>query len=428
MKLTISNIGAITKASIELADITVIAGENDSGKSTIGKVFFALIQAFSNYPILLQNERREYIRREIERIFFDVRRNFDIAQHPEIREVFGNTRILQRMEFLDDAILIQISELLDHLYEISQEQTQRQILIQRSKIRLSKLKDYIKIEFSEIEAISGSIFKALQSEFSGEIVNKSQSNCAEISLADGETTIFNLLLDDNAVIKFEGGDSIGFDDATFVDGPAVIQYHNAMRGYNPLGQSQYFPGSMPFHTLDLSQKLSIGNHGLFGIDKQVSFNLGDTYKGKIFFDREEKNFFLDKGGYRVSANNIASGVKSMGVLDMLIEGGFVKDGTLLILDEPETNLHPKWQIEYAKILCKLATNGAKILITTHSPYMVEALKEYSSNLDISGNFYLSWRSKDNEIEYMNATSNIAPIIQALSEPLADLISGADDEF
>jgi predicted ATPase len=40
MKLTIKNIGVIKEADIELSGLTVIAGENDSGKSTVG--FFLL--------------------------------------------------------------------------------------------------------------------------------------------------------------------------------------------------------------------------------------------------------------------------------------------------------------------------------------------------------------------------------------------------
>lgn len=427
MKLTIENIGAIKRTSIELADLTVIAGENDSGKSTIGKVFFALIQAFSSYPILLQNERREKIRREIERIFFDLRRNFDIAQYPEIRVAFSPSRVLKRIEALDEEnLFFEMSMVLRNLEESTP--GHKKILIQRLQERLDKLKNYIKIESSENDAISSSIFKALQSEFSGEIVNKSQSNWAQISLIDGETTIFELTLNDEGIIEFIGGDSIGFEDATFVDGPAVIQYHNAMSGYNPLGESQFFSGSMPFHTLDLSQKLRVGKLGLFSLDMSNSFNLGNTYKGKMYFDTEKKNFFLDKGNYSVSANNIASGVKSMGVLDMLIEMGYVRDGTLLILDEPETNLHPKWQIEYAKIICKLASQGAKILITTHSPYMVEALKGFIDKSGAQGNFYLAGRSQDNEIEYINATLNISPIIRVLSEPLASLLDEISDGF
>ncbi|PIG26608.1 AAA ATPase-like protein [Janthinobacterium sp. 35] len=425
MKLTIENIGSLKTATIDLKDITVIAGENDSGKSTIGKVFFALIQAFSNYPILLQNERKQYIQSQIERIYFELRRNFDLAHYPDIRETFSISRTFRRSEILDDSILMEMTMMLNRLYEISPEKSP---ILKHSQARLDNLREYVSVKLSEKEAIANSILKALQSEFSGEIVRKPQSEPARIILADGETTILNLLLTDEKILDFQGEEEIEFNDATFVDGPAVIQFHNAMSGFSPLGESHRQSESMPFHTLDLSQKLRNGGFNLFSIGKGDAFELSNTYKGKLYFDKEKKSFLLDKGSYHISSNNIASGVKALGLLDMLIEGDYIREHTLLILDEPETNLHPKWQIEYAKMLCKLSKAGATILITTHSPYMVEALKGYVGKYKINGGFYVSRRNPAGEIEYNDCTRDITPIITALSEPLSDLIDEISDDF
>lgn len=45
MKLELKNINKIRNASVELNSLTVIAGANDSGKSTVGKVLFSTIKA-----------------------------------------------------------------------------------------------------------------------------------------------------------------------------------------------------------------------------------------------------------------------------------------------------------------------------------------------------------------------------------------------
>ena len=45
MTLQLKNIGMIQEAAVNLNGLTVIAGENDTGKSTIGKIVFALIKA-----------------------------------------------------------------------------------------------------------------------------------------------------------------------------------------------------------------------------------------------------------------------------------------------------------------------------------------------------------------------------------------------
>ncbi|XUP89179.1 AAA family ATPase [Campylobacter coli] len=43
-KLYLENIGIIKEANINLEGLSVIAGENDTGKSTVGKILMALIK------------------------------------------------------------------------------------------------------------------------------------------------------------------------------------------------------------------------------------------------------------------------------------------------------------------------------------------------------------------------------------------------
>ena len=42
MKLVLKNIGKVQNATVEINGITVIAGENDTGKSTVGKALFSV--------------------------------------------------------------------------------------------------------------------------------------------------------------------------------------------------------------------------------------------------------------------------------------------------------------------------------------------------------------------------------------------------
>ena len=47
MKLNIKNFAKIKEADIIIDGITVIAGENNTGKSTVGKIVFSLFNALS---------------------------------------------------------------------------------------------------------------------------------------------------------------------------------------------------------------------------------------------------------------------------------------------------------------------------------------------------------------------------------------------
>lgn len=42
MRLVLKNIGMLKNAEINLKNLSVIAGENDNGKSTVGKVVFCI--------------------------------------------------------------------------------------------------------------------------------------------------------------------------------------------------------------------------------------------------------------------------------------------------------------------------------------------------------------------------------------------------
>ena len=57
MTLTVKNIGKLTDATIELNGITVIAGENNSGKSTMGKVLFSVVNGLYEVNNQINEER-----------------------------------------------------------------------------------------------------------------------------------------------------------------------------------------------------------------------------------------------------------------------------------------------------------------------------------------------------------------------------------
>lgn len=59
MLLKIENLGKINNASIEMNGITVIAGDNNTGKSTIGKALFAIFNALYNSDEKIKDLRIE---------------------------------------------------------------------------------------------------------------------------------------------------------------------------------------------------------------------------------------------------------------------------------------------------------------------------------------------------------------------------------
>lgn len=64
---------------------------------------------------------------------------------------------------------------------------------------------------------------------------------------------------------------------------------------------------------------------------------------------------------------------------------------MLIWDEPEIHLHPKWQVELAEVLIRLTKSGIPIVVSTHSPYLAQGIRYFSAKYAIEDffNYYLA---------------------------------------
>lgn len=65
----------------------------------------------------------------------------------------------------------------------------------------------------------------------------------------------------------------------------------------------------------------------------------------------------------------ASVVKTLSSLVVYLKY-IAHENDLIIIDEPEINLHPDNQIVIARILVKLANKGFRLLVSTHSDYVI----------------------------------------------------------
>jgi predicted ATPase len=94
------------------------------------------------------------------------------------------------------------------------------------------------------------------------------------------------------------------------------------------------------------------------------------------------------------------------------------------LDEPETHLHPKWQVDYARIIVELVKNEIPIIVTSHSPYLIQALRKYSQVYEIEEitNFYLAEKDTETGLSnFSDVTNDLNKLFQKLSEPMQKIL-------
>lgn len=68
----------------------------------------------------------------------------------------------------------------------------------------------------------------------------------------------------------------------------------------------------------------------------------------------------------------SSSIKSLFLIDLYINY-LAKEKGLLIIDEPELNLHPDNQRKMAGLLARLVNAGIKVMVTTHSDYLIREI-------------------------------------------------------
>ena len=86
---------------------------------------------------------------------------------------------------------------------------------------------------------------------------------------------------------------------------------------------------------------------------------------------------LQKINYgEMSLKRASSGEQCLLVL-MLGIAGHITDGSLILIDEPEISLHPRWQEEFMLLLTNSfsAYRSCQFIVATHSPQIIARLKE-----------------------------------------------------
>jgi len=122
-------------------------------------------------------------------------------------------------------------------------------------------------------------------------------------------------------------------------------------------------------------------------DKMYIFEaLNDLVGGEYSVKNDDIMFTPknDESGVKIPISLVSGAGKSLFLLDLYVRKYIDKD-SYLIIDEPELNLHPSNQIKMAKLLVRLANYGVKIIITTHSDYLVKELNNRVMAYELQSN-------------------------------------------
>ena len=444
MKIRFSNIGMIENGYVNLNGLAVLAGENDTGKSTVGKLVFSIIRSFGKYEKEFEEDREDLIEEKARLIYFELRKSINFGQDIKLRREFEPMEIIMSIQkMLIENNLKKIQKFLDEKKVL----IEKLDITQDSKVniiyQIDEIFKTVSIDSKHIDVKIRSLNKALLSEFAYQVTNLFTANESIIDANEGDNLIFHISIKDNKVNELELHDEMFYNDVTYIESPLVLQYNSLSLGaVHTLGNNIRRRNSfMPLHLSDLLSKIQDSqfmeqidmypiNDLLYGERtnfKKIDANIRDIIGGNFYYRKHERDFIFKKeyrdNFFDVKLPNVANGIKSFGLIQMLLNSGVLNQRSLLIIDEPEVHLHPSWQIKYAELLVLLVKEiSLNVLVASHSPYFIEAIKVYSDKYGIEKNtsFYLSEKVINNTSTIINVTDNLEKIFDKLTEPFNKL--------
>lgn len=459
MDIEIKNICSIRDANIKFDGLTVIAGENDTGKSTVGKLIFAIVKAMNRYEEDFSENKEITIKNLVDSIYFDLRKTSKANELEVLKEeFFPNFFIRQLRSFIEPDTYTQLTFL-----DTNKEEEVNNIINKKiefinkfnvsNKVKVIEILNKIKNELiqkkGQEELITNALTKAFNSEFYFEITPKNKPDAiSSIKCKEGENKILSLEIKKDSIFKFKLFDQILFNDVTFIETPVVIQMYDLIsqartlfdidsneESFSSFRQSR---AKIALHTKDLISKLENAQYLSNGVklsrfEKDNFFikklvDIENIMKGEFIFQKKDREFIFQKKdakeNIKIKSSNTASGIKTFGLIQLLIQAGIIKERSLLVIDEPENHLQPEWQVKYAQLLVELVKNNVYVVLSSHSPYMIQALKVFSERVGIKDktNFYLAEKqSKGDFSKIQNVSDDLNRLFIKLSQPFQDLV-------
>lgn len=387
MELNIKNFASIKEASIKIDGITVIAGENNTGKSTIGKILFASFNSLRDIDKKVNSEInysiRDLLMGFIRRLnFYSQKKNILVETIPLrfnissiVNNILKDINSKSKEEDIEETIFNNIKEYTNI--------NDKFIIKENIKFLSDRIIEYNNVSHEKIEL--NLITKYYNDLFYKQINSRIFKNTnAEIEINDfGISFEFK----NDKCFKFKKKDI--YDNNVFlIDNPFVLDKKEDYF-YSP-----YIPDSYLISKIhNRYNKDSILDKTLVEEKLEIIYKmLSNAINGKII--KKENDFYLafDNITEPISIHNISAGLKSFTITKMMLEEGILKEKDILVLDEPEIHLHPKWQLLYAEIIVLIQkVFNLHIVITTHSPYFLESIELFTKKhgIDDKTNYYLS---------------------------------------
>ena len=399
MKLYLENIGKIKKAYVEINGITVIAGKNHTGKSTVGKALFSIFNSFYNVSRRIESEKYN----GIDNILY---REFDYWGRSDEESLTKKIMNLSNEEKKDVKTIFNIINNEGSIALPPEDDCAKSI---------ERIIEYLNVD-DEI------IFKHLVEEMFDAEFNEQINNIYDDSIGKVALTI----KDNNVYIEFVNNNISKISDmltlkteAIYIDDPFIVDEIQAgLRRNRTRNHREHLRHILTYgvgRDKNLIKEILVNNKFNNIYNKVSKICYGSFVRGK----NRSLEYRLPGQEATLNLKNLSTGMKTFVILKRLLETTALEENGTIILDEPEIHLHPEWQLLFAELIVLLQKEfDMHIILNTHSPYFLNALEVYSQKYKIDDRCkYYTTVEKNGFIEIEDVTNETEVIYDTLATPL-----------
>jgi len=369
MKVRIKNLGPLKQADFSLADLTIICGKNNSGKTYATYALFGFLEMW-----------RKLI-------------HIDVSDSSINKLLQDGVAYIDLQRYVDDAPSI--------LAEAAKSYSK-----QLSKVFSANEAYFSNAAFSI--CMDSDIGLTLDKEFNQTMGSK-EIEIFSLSKAEGKSSLVISLLAEQATIPHEvikrvirdaiseivfsqlfpipfiasaerTGAAIFRKELNFARNRLLDEISKSEKNINPM---ELLFNNKQDYALPVEKDVDFTRQ-LEGISKRSSFieknhpELLKTFShmigGEYSVTDNDELYFTPSSNKRVklTMDESSSAVRSLLGIGFYLKHT-AKPNDILIIDEPELNLHPENQRHIARLIAQLINVGIKVFITTHSDYIIKEL-------------------------------------------------------
>lgn len=378
MKFNFKNFGNIDDGLVDVGDLTIICGPNNSGKTYVSYAIYGFYKFFSQLLVpsiedsLIEDSKIKALLKQgstqidLSPFLNKIETHFESASlkfSSTLHEYFNTHE-----DFFSEA---KVSVLPNNVNFNLEKELKAEIHLGNEKNAniLLLLKEYNSGELNIVfqtskqnkipaEIIKHLISRAISSYFSDNLLNdpfivsseRTGVSLFHRSLSKNKSAAFDYISKNDTIDPFELINKMRSDYAQPINNNIEV----VSKSEEGIKTKSYFLKNKTKYQYIFSvlQELIGGKYVI--VNKQINFQ-----------PKKEKN----RPSTLIPIYLASSSVKSLYLLDLFINT-ISNENSFLLIDEPELNLHPDNQRKIADLIIKLVNSGVKVLITTHSDYII----------------------------------------------------------